>query len=218
MNEKEDVDVGGGISGNVGGMGVPVPNHVVDWEDVAASGNRSEVRNETVDQRGDSSGIGSSAMGTRAMVRDSGTVGDTSGKSSRLAPKDSMTQTVLPGMSLVASPQRPLVTRNLTEKGVATSGTKRVSINKSKSLEGKKTKPPSVPGHEWRPAAGGWVLWERTTFKGDDEKWKSKRRYVKFYPSSAVEVINGGDVKHRGNGKKQRSSQAGAGAFDRGDG
>lgn len=199
-------------------VGMEVPDHAVDRENAAAAGNRSEVTYEVDGESSDSSDIRDGAMGARAVARDGGTVGDTSGKSQGHAPKDSMKQTILPGMSLVVSRQRPLVTQNLTEKGVATSGTKKISGSKSKNLKGERAKPPSVPGHEWRPAAGGWVLWERTTFKGDDEKWKSKRRYVKFYPSSAVEVINGGDVKHSGNEKKRRPSQTGAGTSDRGDG
>lgn len=164
-------------------VGMEIPDHAVDREDVAAAGNRSEVTYEVDGESGDSSGIGGSAMGARAVARDGGTVGDSSGTSQRHAHKASMKQTILPGMSVVIPPG---VTQTLTQKGVITSATKVAKDKTGKKL----VKPPAVAGHQWRQTGTGWVLWRRTVIMGEDGRRRSKFKYVKFYPFSAMEVIS----------------------------
>ena len=76
----------------------------------------------------------------------------------------------------------------------ATSGTKRVKPVKSTRRQ-KADKPPTPPGHEWKPDTYGWALYTRKPIMTEAGKRSSKRTYLAFYNHAAIERIYGTDYR-----------------------
>jgi hypothetical protein len=103
------------------------------------------------------------------------------------------------------------------EEGVKASGTKSGTSSKKSKLGVSTLKPPAVEGHEWRNIDTGWVLWKRFKVPGENGKMKTRRKYVKFYPYHALEVMYGSGhagyrrVKKGGSAKTIRTGTSSGG-------